>query len=696
MPPAPPNAAQRDPVVDNSGLEAPDDLLGRFQGWDHVDQAHWATWREDAREAYDFYAGRQWTADEVRQLENLNRIPVVFNRLAPTIDAVSGAEIGARQQVQYFPRQVGDTAIDDILTEGAEWIMDECEGDEEDSGAFRDVLICGVGCTETRPDFDLASRIVKERVDPLEITWDASARKACFADARHLCRRKPMSKDAFRELWPGAEPEADVGLQSARPVIVDPRIRYDGTNGGADGAVSRDEVIVREYQWFERQPRHLVGGLTAQMLKARNPDVPVRDGLVELTADQHDDLQARFPGTRSARITVKVFFRAFVAGAQVLEYAKLEVGDFTYKAMTGKRDRNKGTWYGLVRPMIDPQKWANKVFSQILHIMRSNAQGGLLIEKGAGIDPRQFEASWADASAITWVEDGTISSPNGKKFDVKPMAEYPTSLDKLMAVAVTAVRDTTGVNQEMLGSAGRDQPGVLESQRTQQAFGILAAFFDSKRRYHAMQGRLLLKTMALYLPADTLVRVTGADNDPRYVPLALTRDAADYDVIVDEAPAGPNQKMAVFQILMQLTPLLQNAGLGAKVWAEIARYSPLPAKVAELIASDLMQKEAAARAQSPAQARQAASLAQAKAADGAASAQHHAAQAALAGARALRVHVETAKDIAGAAQAPDLATQEAQAKLDLTRATTSNLLAEVAAKLDPGGGAENPTGAAIP
>ena len=126
-------------------------------------------------------------------MQALSRIPIVFNRIAPTIDAVSGAEIGNRQQVQYFPRQVGDTAIDDILTQGAEWIMDECEGNEEDSDAFRDALICGVGVTETRPDFDKDSRITKERVDPLEVNWDPSSRKACFADARYLRRKRPMS-----------------------------------------------------------------------------------------------------------------------------------------------------------------------------------------------------------------------------------------------------------------------------------------------------------------------------------------------------------------------------------------------------------------------------------------------------------------------------------------------------------------------
>ena len=441
MPSNTPNARPADPVVD--GAEPPADLIGRFQAWDRIDQAHWSGWREEAREAYDFYAGRQWTVDEVRQLETLNRIPVVFNRLAPTIDAVSGAEIGARQQVQYFPRQVGDTAVDDILTEGAEWIMDECEGNEEDSEAFRDVLICGVGATETRPDFDLDSRIIKERVDPLELTWDASSRKACFADARHVCRRKPMSKEEFAEQWPGFQAEADGGLSSTRPVIVDPRIRYDGTN--EDGRAGQDEVIVRDYQWFERETRHLVGGEVGKAILGLNPAAATRNGLVMLTPEQHNEVQAQFPGTRSAQIKQKVYYRAFVAGNQILDYTPLELDDFTYTAMTGKRDRNKGVWYGLVRPMVDPQKWANK-FKQTASDALGLANAGL-----TGGEPELV-------AGIEAALDGALAAAtNGASVPFVPIVNQ--GLTNLASLATSTVSAWLLKNQAALAPAA-PAPGV--------------------------------------------------------------------------------------------------------------------------------------------------------------------------------------------------------------------------------------------
>ena len=83
---------------------------------------------------------------------------------------------------------------------------------------------------------------------------------------------------------------------------------------------------------------------------------------------------------------------------------------FTFQCITAERDRNKGTWFGLVRLMRDPQMWANKWLSQILHIVNSNAKGGVMIEEGALTDKRQFEESFAKPNAVSWVPNGTLAS----------------------------------------------------------------------------------------------------------------------------------------------------------------------------------------------------------------------------------------------------------------------------------------------
>lgn len=572
--PASLNNTVNNPVVADSyyeryGIEE-GGLLERFDRWDKRLEGHYSDWLREAKECFDLVAGEQWQTDERTAMESTGRVPVTFNRIQPTVDAVAGAEIQGRQQIQYYPREVGDSAVSEILTQGAEYEMGGCDGEEEDSDAFRDCLICGVGVTEMRPENDDGEvMIVKERIDPLEVLFDAGKVKANYADARYLRRKKPMTDDEFRELWPGVEP---VGSDETgkRVTIVDPRVRY---KHGELGDNDNGDIEVCEWQWWETDTYHLVVG-------AEGPE--------EVDEDELSLRQEQNPNLPSVKQTRKTYWRAFANGPNILEVSKIESGAFTYTAITGKRDRNKGYFYGLVRPMKDPQKFANKFFSQILHIVNSNAKGGVMVEEGAVGDIRNFEESYASADQITWLKDGSLAQ--GRIQQKQPPA-YPMASDKLMQESNAAIRDVTGVNLEMLGLADREQAGILEQQRKQSAYGILAAFFDARRRYMKMCGRKLLKLMQLYLPPDKLVRIVGDDGSPQYVPLALSQETADYDIVVDEAPQSPNQKIQTFQIMTQLMPLFSNADLPAQFWAEMAKYSPLPAGLSTKLAQIIIQSE---------------------------------------------------------------------------------------------------------
>jgi hypothetical protein len=390
--------------------------------------------------------------------------------------------------------------------------------------------------------------------------------------------------------------------------VVDPEHRYE--DGQGDGR-REDEVFVSVYQWFELVSAHRVVGPSGQMMLLNDKQF----------AQAQQMAQEKGQPLKHVAQTVRRYRRAFVASRQILELQDIDVGDFTWKAMTGKRDRNKGSWYGLVRPMMDPQRFANKFFSQILSILNSNAKGGLLIEDGAIDDIRAFEDSWADPGKNTYVPQGTLS---GGKIKDKQAPAYPQGQDRLMELSVNAVRDVTGVNEEMLGLAARDQAGVLEHQRKQAAYGILSVFFDAFRRYRKMQGRLLLEFMKRYLPSDYLVRIVGENGTPAYQAIGTAFQDTRFTVIVDDTPAGPDQKAQTWQMLQQMMPLLTQAELGPDFWAEIIPYSPLPSALASKI-----QQMLAKMAQAPPSPQEQLAMAagQAKVAKDSAQAQHHEAQA---------------------------------------------------------------------
>lgn len=574
--------AQRTPAEGESGDDL---LLERFAKWNVGLQSHWSAWRELAQSWYGFVGGDQWTDGERSEMEGAEKIPVTFNLIGPVVDAVQGAEIQNRQQVQFYPRDVGDTGVSDVLTQGAEFVTEECNGDQEDSEAFWDCLVCGMGWTETRPEIEGDQvNIIKERVDPLQMWADPAARKRCLEDMRYLKREHPMSPDEFddfkaeigREDIEGTEGGFDG--EGKRVTIVNPATRY--TSGMLGGEVGPDTVIVCEWQWWDREPVWLAG-------------IPGEDGVTKIQQLDDDELayaKETDPALRYSKSHRKVFYRAFATDTEILFKETLREGDFRYKPITGKRDRNTGTWYGLVKPMLDPQRFTNKLYSEILHIVRTNANGGMALEEDAVDDVRQFESSWASTDKITWLKPGSLSGAHGSKMLPKTAPPIQVALFQLMEFARDMVKATTGVNEEILGLVQREQAGVLEAQRKQAAYGILSAFFDSKRRYQRNQGRLLLASMREYFPPDKLVRIVD-QGTAQYVELASSLEAQTYDIVVDEAPSGPDQKAKILAVLMPLLPQLLEAGLvGPEAVAEIILYLPIPAAVANKLAAAITKK----------------------------------------------------------------------------------------------------------
>lgn len=557
------------------------ETLGKLQRWGKAIDAHWADWLKEAKECFDFVAGHQLPQDERDRMRDEHKIPVTFNRMGPVIDAVSGAEILGRQQVKYSPRTLGDVQVNEVITQAAEWVRDQCDAGGEESDAFRDCFICGLGYTETRTDFEEnpKGKIIIEAGEAMKCLPDPTARKPNAIDAKYLRYRNEMSVDEFEELYPDEAPAAHDPASGIKQVSNSPRDDYD-QDEEKRGA---DTVTVDLWQWYETEKVYIA---------------PSQDGLttVEYPAEIFEELlsAAEAIGRPIPYTTrrVRVYYEAVVSGTRWLEPPrKLRHRQFRFKFVTGKRDKNKKVWYGLARPMKDPQKWANAFFSMVLHIIRTNAKGGMVIERGAEggendnplHDQKHFEETWAKSDEITWVGPGALSEGRMRP---KPPPQIPAAFGQLFEQSISAIRDVSGVSPEMMGLVETNQPGILEHQRKQASFAILASFFDSFRRYRKFQGELLLRMMK-DLPADTLVRiVSNEDEREMYVPIAMgfkqNPDVEEYDVIVDEAPSGPNQKDKTWSLLIQILPAVREL-MTPQLWMEVLKFSPLPQAFVEKI-----------------------------------------------------------------------------------------------------------------
>jgi hypothetical protein len=343
-------------------------------------------------------------------------------------------------------------------------------------------------------------------------------------------------------------------------------------------------VTIVHLQWWERENYYRVAfqGQVEEVSEADWPKLKKRAAL--LTA------QFGMPPIKGVRQVRKIYKQALI-GAKVLSMGPAACeGHFSWECITGERDQNEGTWYGIVRAMKDPQRWANKWLSQSLHILNTNAKGGLFAERGAFDNDREAEESYARADRITWLKQGAIA---GNKIQPKIGPPLPQDLAGLMQYALSSIRDASGVNLELAGlQENTDQSGVLAEHRKQSGMTILASLFDSLRRYRKRQGRIMLYFIQNYISDGRLIRIVGEEG-AKYVPLIHQPGVTEYDVVVDDDPTSTNQKEKVWATLMQMMPFLGDK-LEASDLAILFEYSPLPQSVVETwqkkIASDEQQK----------------------------------------------------------------------------------------------------------
>ncbi|UNY40280.1 portal protein [Paracoccus phage vB_PmaP_KLEP18-1] len=546
-----------------------------FDELKHIVCRNWqaqSAYRKDMQDDFSFIAGHQWTDEERAFLEGNQRAPIVFNRVAPIIASVSGSEINNRTQVRFIPREIGDAKPNEILTAGADWFRDESNAEDEDSQAFSDMLICGIGATETFLDFeaDTEGRPSMQRIPPWEFGWDCHAHRKGLSDSAVFFRVRQIPAGEAREMFPDVD-IADINATWMDTVRDDPteHINYPGDQyahgGQTEGDPNPDVVTIVQVQYREKE----------RFVEYIDPQTGEKAEMRRTEWDKLAKMSDVMPPHVEIRRNV---WRQAMLGNVVLQESQPCAKASTFCVQTGHWDREDKRFYGLLRSMRDPQKFANKWLSQTLHILSVNAKGGVIVEQDAVDDVRAFEESWSASDAVSYVKPGRAGG-----VIPKPGPQMPVALMQLTEFAISSIRDVSGVNMELMGMREAQQAGVLEYQRRQAAMTTLSFYFDSLRFYRKTQGEVILYFLQKWIaPTGRLVRLVK-EGLTEYVPLAVEDDTRQYDVIVDDSPQAPNEKERAWQVIQQMMPVLQTAGLSIEDWADILEYAPLPTSFAEKV-----------------------------------------------------------------------------------------------------------------
>lgn len=517
-------------------------------------------WRENAKVEFEFAAGKQWSDEQLSALKQSGKPGLVFNQVHRVLSAVAGSEIINRFEPRYLRRTMEDQGGADVATAWTRFHRGECDAQHEESKAFMDTLVCGVGCTETYMDYrdDPNGVVTTERVPIHDMMWDPSATQQNFKDAQFCYRGKWVPEEEFNEAFDqGGE------LISSYRTEFDPNHTGSGRAHDASRAWQylpdprtwinhqRKEVLVVDYQYkkdMDGRIFYLPDGTLEFEFEDRIDEL--RDKLGQSMG--FDIFQNQFTGDKPFEgqpERAPCYYSVTMSGDNILEETKLPYRDFTYKFITGFEDRSARypTYFGLMRLMKDPQDWANKFLSQLIHIIGTNPKGAVIVGPNTFDNENEARRQWARP-------DGFIkaSHPEFKnQIEILPTGNMPQAAMGMFTAVSDMVSQSAGVNMAYFAGQSEDLRRTaahsVDSVKNSAA-AVLSPLFDSFKRHRKSIGRLYLRFMREHAQVNQLVRIAGPPLE-QYAQMSATQMFQRYDVVIDESPVSANSPQEVWKTL---------------------------------------------------------------------------------------------------------------------------------------------------
>jgi len=542
--------------------------------------------RLDARNRNaDFYANRQWTAEEIAKHTEQFRKAYVFNEIQNKVDHLVGTQMQTRLDAKCMPRERGDEAQAELLTYLVKWAEQVNNLEYVETEVFLEALLGGVGVSVVRWEReDIQYGYPKiEKVPANEIMWDVHSRKMDLTDARWMARTMIMTRMDAAEIFPQHLKLIDranlmdsylfkdtSSLMSTHQKEIYNR-KYNETPG-------KDLLqVIEHYERFKRY-RYTVADDIAGKVYEFDTDKEAQamyDGLVEGYTSEGNVLVNPDASPRIALVvdTTDGFIQTIIIGDEVAEYEMTSLTDYPF--VLNFAYFLDGEYWGFVDSLIDPQRLVNTFFSQWEYQLGASTKNLItvvasMLRKGVSIEDVRRELSktapvldvYQHEAIKTW---GNVPvNPElfqGIMFGIQRMTDYAGGKNAL------------GL-QENAAESGR----AVLARAEQGGIGRLP-LFDKLRFWRVNLTLRLVWYIKNFMANGQIVRLMGIDEDVQFVELDTgvldTLKEIKVDIIIDEAVKSDSMKERNFQQMKELFAVIP--GLPPEIVSNIMlEYSGLP------------------------------------------------------------------------------------------------------------------------
>jgi len=461
-----------------------------------------------------------------------------FNLINSMVQMVSGYQRRNRKSTVCIPIQSPMQETADQFTKCLYHIHNQTGAYQVYSDAFEQgALSQGIGLVSIYNDYtdDPASGDIKVRyIDFKSVLIDPFFRKSDLSDCRYIWTRQFFDKEEVELLYPNhAE-----------------KIRSMATGGYNDDKfyympevyqIQFPNLVAFDEYWYlsSREATYIVDTVTQEIQEFGGDEEDFRH--IQFMSQQ------RFKLVKKPKQTVR---RAILVNDKVLVDEDNPYGIDRYPFVPFLGYFTPDTAYysykfrGIVRDMRDAQYLFNRRKAADLDILESQQQG-MKVKKGALVTP---DDSLNRGNGRVLVVDEKYQMSDVEQMQIIPPAPTMIQMEDMLK---DVMRQISGVNEELLGSAVDDKAGILSMLRQGAGLTTLQRLFDQFDESQRLVGDIMVEMIQKNWTYSKIKSVTGEEPSQEFDNKAFYK----YGAKVVQGVLTESQQQLEFQQLLYLYEL---------------------------------------------------------------------------------------------------------------------------------------------
>ena len=526
-----------------SNAKLVNDILSQY----YAAKEFYRDYHDEVKENRQFVRGVQWNTDQTNFLEKRSRPVLVFDKIQPHIESITGTYRVNRLEMVAKPWNIEDEGRAIVMNLLLKYINQTSNLEFLEPRILEDALIDGTAWREIRlvPGKDYRFDVKIGRGDTLNYFPDPNAvEEDSTEDMEYLIKTAWLAKDRLKIKYHKKEREIESNILVGKEFFENedetstPNDRL--INATREDIVDSTGCVVRVFERWSKKYEEVLkvyNNETHQLFHFKESADKRR--VQRLIREIADTPNLTLIPQRKPKIWVTT-----IAQNVVLEDGMypVQTGNFPFvRQYCYKKERE--TW-SLVTKMKDPQREINKRRSSwLLGIIKNMGLGYMYVENS--IDEE------------IWRRDPDLKPVRGSLDNVKPM-QAPSFNSNIAQYDMIMRQDIQEMGQPnasrgMEESAG--ESGRLFNSKVRQGNMRLMGIMDAMRFASKLTAEEALRTAQQVMNDARMIRVIGEDGRAAFSEINTTFenriDIGGYDVVMDEAQTSANAKEYYTSVLFQ-------------------------------------------------------------------------------------------------------------------------------------------------